>query len=396
MYTQLNKIEQSFSVSFADFIRSKERDGCRIVKMQTGDPDFPTHPEIVNAACQAMREGNTKYCDSRGLLELREGLSEKLFAQNGIRALPKENILVTQGAVHGIGIAIRALVNPGDEVIILEPFWRAYEANVILSGGSVVIVSCDPQKNFQLIADSVLERITNRTKVIIINTPNNPSGSVYDQIELRRLARGAADRGIYLISDEVYEALTFNGVRHYSVASDPETFDFTVSVFSFSKTHAMTGWRVGYLVASKALINQCLKLSQFSITSLSPFSQVAALKALTYAEATVYSEQMRSEYEFRRNYIANKVKGTWLEQLMFIPSGTFYALIDISPFNMSSLDLAKKIVEIGGVSLTPGIAFGDGMDGYLRMCFATSLKNIDLALSLLIHIRPTDVGGLRP
>jgi aspartate/methionine/tyrosine aminotransferase len=390
MYTQVTKIEQSFSVAFADFVRAKEREGRRIIKMQTGDPDFPTHPEIVNTACQAMAAGEAKYCDSRGLLALREGLSDKLLSSNGIQASAKDNILVTQGAVHGIAIAIRALVNPGDEVIILEPFWRAYEANVILAGGTPVIVRTDPQKQFQLDANRVLERITSRTKAIIINTPNNPSGAVYQHTELERLARSAAKRGIYLISDEVYEALTFSGKQHYSVASDPDVFDFTVSAFSFSKSHAMTGWRIGYLVANKTLIDECLKLSQFSITSLPPFSQLAALTALTDQAALAYSKHMQAEYESRRNHIVATVKDTWLKQAMVIPNGAFYALIDISRFGATSLELAKKVVDIGGVSLTPGIAFGDGMDGYLRMCFATSIENIDVALRVLTQLEKNE------
>jgi aspartate aminotransferase len=387
MYSQVNKIEQSFSVAFADFVRAKEREGRRIIKMQTGDPDFPTHPDIVKAAYQAMVRGETKYCDSRGLLPLRDGLSKKLFSDNGIQALANENILVTHGAVHGIAIAIRALVNPGDEVIILEPFWRAYEANVILAGGVPVIVRSARQKLFQLDADCVLERITSRTKAIIINTPNNPSGAVYERTEMMRLARGAAARGVYLISDEVYETLTFDGAQHYSVASDPSVFDFTVSAFSFSKSHAMTGWRIGYLVASKTLIDECLKLSQFSVTSLSPFSQLAALTALTAPGVRAYSEKMRAEYEARRNHIAAVVKNTWLEQAMVIPNGTFYALIDISCFGVSSIELAKRIVEVGGLSLTPGIAFGDGMDDYLRMCFATSMENLKDAMDFLVQMK---------
>jgi len=390
MYTQVSKIEQSFSVAFADFVRGKEREGRRIVKMQTGDPDFPTHPVIVNAAHQAMLAGETKYCDSRGLLSLREALSEKLLSVNGIRASAQENILVTQGAVHGIAIAVRALVNPGDEVIILEPFWRAYEANVILAGGTPVILQTNPQKGFQLDADRVMECITTKTKAIIINTPNNPSGAVYKASELARLAVGAANRGVYLISDEVYETLTFGEARHFSAASNPDVFDFTVSAFSFSKSHAMTGWRIGYLVANKALIDECLKLSQFSITSLPPFSQQAALTALTDARAIAYSSHMRGEYEARRNHIAARIKDTWLASAMMLPNGTFYALIDVSHFGVGSLELAKKIVDVGGVSLTPGIAFGDGMDGYLRMCFATSLENIDAALDVLIQFEKTD------
>jgi len=168
------------------------------------------------------------------------------------------------------------------------------------------------------------------------------------------------------------------------MASDPSVFDFVISAYSFSKTHAMTGWRMGYIVASKTLIDEFLKLSQFSITSLAPFNQMAALTALSEAEVRQYSESMRAEYESRKNHIFQKIRGTWLEKAMSVPEGTFYILIDISAFNSTSLVIAKKLVEVAGVSFTPGIAFGDNMDNFLRMCFATSLKNIDLAIDGLI------------
>jgi aspartate/methionine/tyrosine aminotransferase len=390
MKTQVYKIEQSVSVAFADYVRVKEREGRQIVKMQTGDPDFPTHPKIVKTAHEAMISGETKYCDSRGLLSLRESLSLKLFTQNGIRASAAENILITQGAVHGIAIAVEVLVSPGDEVIILEPFWRAYEANVILAGGVPVIVQCAPDEKFQLNSNRVLAHFTAKTKAIIINTPNNPSGAVFNPAELIKLTKGAAARGVYIISDEVYETLIFSDARHHSIAADPEVFEFTISAFSFSKSHAMTGWRIGYIVANKLLIDQCLKLSQFSITSLPPFSQLAALTALNEPEAQAYSEYMRSQYELRKRHIEVRIKNTWLYDSMLMPEGTFYTLINVTRFGMSSLELAKKIVEIGGVSFTPGKAFGDRMDAYLRMCFATSIENIDTALDVLIQLDRED------
>ena len=385
MLTNLVKVEQSYSVSFADYVRVREYDGHRIIKMQTGDPDFATHPRIVQAAHEALIDGQTKYCESRGLLSLRNAIAKKLAESNGINVSSAENILVTHGAVHGIGIAIRALINPGDECIICEPFWRSYQMNVILAGGTPVIVKASPQTAFQLESKKILARITTRTKAIVINTPNNPSGAVYDRNELVKLASAAASRGVYIISDEVYESLIFDINRHYSVASDPEVFDWTISAFSFSKTHAMTGWRVGYLVASKLVTDELLKLSQFSVTSLSPFSQLAALEALNNKEVGVYAEEMRLKYEKRRNKISAAIIGTWLEQTMTCPEGTFYALIDTSRFGMPSLELAKKIVDFAGVAFTPGIAFGDGMDGYLRMCFATSDENIDFAIEALIQ-----------
>lgn len=386
MLLNLAKIQQSYSVAFADYVRAREGEGRNIVKMQTGDPDFATHPNVIQAAYQALHNGETKYCDSRGLLSLRKALAGKLAINNKIVASAQDNILVTHGAVHGIGMAIRALINPGEECIIYEPYWRSYQMNVILAGGVPVIVHASPKTCFQLEPEKILARITARTKAIIINTPNNPSGAVYDREALARLASGAAARGVYLISDEVYESIVFDGLRHYSIASDPVVFEWTISAFSFSKTYAMTGWRIGYLVASKPIIDELLKLSQFSVTSLSPYNQIAALEALNDPDVGAYAENMRIEYEKRRNRISAAITGTWLEQKMACPDGAFYALIDVSRFGVPSLELAKRIVDFAGVSFTPGIAFGDGMDGFLRMCFATSDTNIDLAIDALLRI----------
>jgi aspartate aminotransferase len=386
MLDHLSKIKQSYSVAFADYVRSKELEGRKIVKMQTGDPDFKTHDLIVAAAQKALNAGDTKYCDSRGLITLRKAISEKLLISNHIIADPQNNILVTHGAVHGICMAIRALVNPGDECIILEPYWRSYEANVILAGGAPIIVKTNPSKQFQLESAEILKKITLKTRLIILNSPNNPSGAVYSPDELKSIAKIAAEKGIYIISDEVYESIVFNGAFHYSIASDPAVFNMVISVFSFSKTHAMTGWRIGYLSASKEVIDEIIKLSQFSITSLSPFSQKAALAALQNTEAIGYSKMMSSEYENRRDFILKMIKGTWLEDFATIPLGTFYVLIDISSTGKKSLELAMQIVDDSNVSFTPGIAFGDSMDNYLRLCFATSMENIEYAINALLKL----------
>lgn len=387
MYSKLSLIGQSTSVEFADYVRTLEAEGRHVIKMQTGDPDFTTHPNIIKAAEIAMVAGETKYCDSRGLSELRVALAAKLEKENGIVADPTHNILLTHGAVHAIGVAIRALIGPGDEVIVCEPFWRAYQSDVILAGGIPVIVRFDGATGFQLNAEKVLSAITPRTCAIVINSPNNPSGAVYEEEQLQLLALGAARHGIFLISDEVYEKLTFQGNKHYSPASDPFVAPWVVTAFSFSKTYAMTGWRIGYVVATTVLIHEMLKLSQFSVTSLSPFCQRAAISALRDLDVRLYAESMRDTYQARRNLLESAVSGTWLEEAMTMPQGTFYSLVDCRKFGLTSTDLAKIIVDRWGVALTPGIAFGDGMDGYLRLCFATSEKNIERALNALVELR---------
>lgn len=383
MDSKLLNISQSISVSFADYVRRLEAEGRALIKMQTGDPDFPTHEAVIKKAQEAITGGQTKYCDSRGLLVLREALAEKLREKNNITADPLREILVTHGAVHGIGLVIRALVEPGDEVILCEPFWRVYRADIVLAGAIPVTIRLDGEKGFQLEAEEVLAAISPKTQAIIINSPNNPSGAVYDKEQLRRLALGAAERGVFLICDEVYENILFDDQQHYSPRSDINLAKWIISVFSFSKTHAMTGWRIGYVVADGALVDELLKLSQFSVTSLAPFSQIAALAALTNSEAQAYSEQMLATYEARRNFIARRSIGSWLEQAITPPSGTFYALVDCREFGLNSTELAQLIVDRWGVAFTPGIAFGNSMDGYLRLCFATSESNIAQALEAL-------------
>lgn len=383
MYSKLLNISQSTSVSFADYVRGLEEEGRDIIKMQTGDPDFPTHQTVIKQAQEAIAAGQTKYCDSRGLLVLREALAKKLKEENKITADPSREILVTHGAVHGIGLVIRALVGPGDEVILCEPLWRAYQADILLAGATPVIVRLEPEQGFQLEADRVLAVITPNTRAIIINTPNNPSGAVYDEKQLRRLALGAAEFGIFLICDEVYENILFDDHQHYSPRSEIEIAKWVIGVFSFSKTHAMTGWRIGYLVADRAIVDQLLKLSQFSVTSLAPFSQLAALVALKDPAAQAYAEEMRSAYEARRNLLALHSNNSWLEQAITLPQGTFYALIDCRKFGLSSTELAKLIVDRWGIAFTPGIAFGDSMDGYLRVCFATSKENVISSMKVL-------------
>jgi aspartate/methionine/tyrosine aminotransferase len=383
VYNNLLGISESTSISFSDYLRRYEVEGRKLVKMQTGDPYFETHPAIIQAAERALTAGQTKYCDSRGLMSLREAIAEKLKQKNGIEADPSSQILVTHGAVHGLSMLIRTIVGPGDEVVLLEPFWRAYQADVVLAGGRAIIVRLDRDRGFQLDVEKVLAVLSPRTRAIIINSPNNPSGAVYRDGEIRKLACIAAERGIVLISDEVYESILFGSHRHYSPGSDPAVAKWVATVFSFSKTHSMTGWRVGYLVASEEIIDQLLKLSQFSVTSLAPFSQIAALAALKDHRAEIYAQEMQAAYVSRRNRLSLEVMDTWLQHAMVLPEGTFYTLLDCHRFDRKSTELAKYIVDHWGVAFTPGIAFGDAMDGYLRMCFATSEENISKALNAL-------------
>ena len=285
-------------------------------------------------------------------------------------------------------MVIKALINPGDECIIIEPYWRAYEMMILLSDGVPIKVHACASNGFQLEIEKILSKVTKKTKAIIINSPNNPSGAVYSPSTLKKIAHDAASRGIYLISDEVYEEITYDN-PHYSTASDESVFDWMISAFSFSKTYAMTGLRIGYVVASKKIINELLKLSQFTITSLSTSIQHGAIMALCSQEVKDYVQFMRQKYQVRRDHILNLASNTWLEKAIIKPQGAIYAFINTSEFNTNSLNLAKNIVRSNSIAFTPGIAFGDSMDGYLRMSLTTSLANITKSVEALKKMQKT-------
>ena len=380
MNENLISITESVSVNFADYIRQKKN----ITKLHIGDPDFKTHPNILIESTKTLNSDRISYGASRGLKSLRNELSFKLLNENNIFTNPDENILITHGAVHAVNIAIKAILNQGDECIIIEPYWLAYRNNVILAGGKPIIIKNNGK--FDLDVDEIKKYINKKTKLIIINSPNNPSGSVYNKLKLKELGKIAKENNLFVLSDEVYESIVFDKNVHYSIASEASCFNNIISVFSFSKKYSMTGWRVGYLVAAKEILNNILKLSQFSITCMSIINQKAALSALKDPEVNIYANHMRKEYERRKNLILNCIKDTWIESNIYIPSGTFYMLINISKFNLSSLDFVKNIVDNYKVSFTPGIAFGQNMDSFIRLCYVCSDDDIKIAVNALINI----------
>jgi aspartate/methionine/tyrosine aminotransferase len=376
------KIEKSISVSFADSVRDLERNGEIILKLQTGEPYFKTHKNIIKSAYNALNKGYTKYSDSRGLISLRREISKKLLIKNKIKANPLTNILITNGAVHGISIAIKAIVKKGDEVVILEPYWKAYESCVLLSGGVPKILNTK-EDNFNLNTNLIESALTSKTKLVIINSPNNPSGSIYNKEQLNLLAKKLFDKKIYMICDEVYEDIILENELHFSPGSLSKFSEYIISVYSFSKSFAMTGWRIGYLVANEIIIDKCLMLSQFSITNVPPFTQKAAEEALINEEVKQNTSFMLNEYKNRLVIIKNIIKDTWLEKATTLPKGTFYVLIDISDFNNTSFEFANSFLEKHKIAITPGLAFGKNMDKYVRICFSEQPENIKKCFEFL-------------
>ena len=385
----MSKLSQgSYSVNFADYVRDLEQKGKNIIKLQTGDPFFSTHSSIITTAISAMNSGKTKYCDSQGLLEFRKAICKKLLSANSIDA-SVSNILVTHGAVQGLSIILNYLIDDGDECLILEPYWRAYEANTKINNGNPIILEPDSNNKFDLDVSKLKSKITKRTKAIIINTPNNPSGAIYKESELKELYELADKEDFFIISDEVYESITYDDNKHFSIGSLEKKPNRVISLFSFSKTYSMTGWRIGYIHASSKLIGEFLKFNQFNITSVPEFSQLACLEALQGTESATYIKEMNSYYNENRLLIIKMLKGTWLENATIIPSGSFYCLIKFEDTQDDPLFLAKKIVDEVGVSLTPGIAFGDNMKNYLRLCFACQRDMLKDAIRRLVNYNTT-------
>lgn len=353
-----------------------------VLGLHVGEPDFDT-PEVVReAAKKALDEGATHYTFAAGIPELRKAIAEKLLRENSVKADPEYEITVTVGGYGAIFSAIQALVNVGDEVLIPEPAWPAYRGFVKLAGGIPVSIPLKPPDYIPDIG-VIEDRITEKTKLIIINTPNNPTGAVYPRYILTDIARLVAEKQIYLLSDEVYERIVFDDAVHFSPASITDAREFIVSVYSFSKTYAMTGWRIGYVVASKDVTRAIRVVHSYMASCVSPAIQIAALTALREAED--YVRFMVSKYKERRDLAYDlllEIPGVDCVK----PKGTFYLFPDFSRIEASSMKLSEKLLEKAKVATVPGIAFGEAGEGHLRISTATSSEIIREAINRIKHI----------
>jgi aminotransferase len=347
-----------------------------IVGLHAGEPDFPTPRHIVQAGNRALEEGYTHYTHGAGILQLREAISRKLLEENGIEANPKTEITVTVGGFAAIFATIQSTINPNDEVIILQPSWPSYAGFVRLADGIPVPVSLGGP-DFEPSRVDVEGRITDRTRMIIVNSPNNPTGAVYSQDCLSGLAKLAMEHGLLVLTDEVYEKIVFDENKHFSIASRSDFKDSTITVNSFSKTYAMTGWRIGYVVANEAITNSIRKIHGYMASCAPASAQKAALEALSGPQDCI--SEMIEEYRRRRNLIVkglNNIDGFQCAP----PKGTFYAFPNASGLGLSSTRLADELLEQAELAGIPGTAFGEAGEGYLRLSFATSQSNIKEAL----------------
>jgi aspartate/methionine/tyrosine aminotransferase len=348
-----------------------------IIGLHAGEPDFPTPSHIVEAASRALQEGHTHYTHGAGVLELREAISRKLLDENEIDANPKTEITVTAGGFAAAFAITQSMIDPGDEVIVLEPSWPSYAGFVRLAGGVPVPVPLRGPA-FEPNVSELRAHFTNRTKMIIVNSPNNPTGSVYSKSSLLDLAKLAKEKESLVLSDEVYEKIVFDGNEHFSAASRSDLRDSIITVNSFSKTYAMTGWRIGYVVASESVSTQIRKIHGYMVSCAPSSAQEAAIEALSGPQDCV--TEMVDEYHRRRGLIVaglNDVDGFHC----VAPKGTFYAFPDISGTGIPSTKLAEELLEKVGVASIPGSAFGKAGEGYLRVSFAASQASIQQGLA---------------
>jgi aminotransferase len=368
---KVNSISPSGIRKFFDLLSSLEG----VISLGVGEPDFVTPWHIREAATYSLERGYTMYTSNYGMLELRQELAGYLERHYGISYQHEREILVTVGVSEGLDLAMRAILNPGDEVIIPEPWYVSYPPCVILAGGIPVFVPTSKQNNFALKAEDVEPLINKQTKAILIGYPSNPTGAVMSREELSKIARLAQKYNLLVISDEIYARLVY-GVEHTCFASLPGMREQTILLGGFSKAFAMTGWRIGYIATNKQLIEAMVKIHQYTMLCVPTMSQMAAIEALRSGEDDV--DKMVKEYDRRRKFIVKRLNEIGLP--CFEPKGAFYAFPSIEATGMNSEEFAERLLMEERVAVVPGSAFGQCGEGFVRCCYATSLANIEEAL----------------
>lgn len=348
--------------------------GEDVIKLTAGEPDFPTPEPIIKAAIIAMENGKTKYTDSTGIIELREGIANKLKKDNSLDYRADE-IVVTNGGKQAIYNVLKAILNIGDEVIIIAPAWVSYDAQIVMCGGKTVVVDSIPENNFVPMIDDIKKNLTSKTRAIIINSPNNPTGTIYPEKFLKELAGFVKENNLIVISDEVYEKLSFDA-SHKSIASFDGMKENVVVINAFSKTYSMTGWRVGYLAAPRVLSKEIAKIQSHLCSNVNTIAQYAALKALD-----VDTDDMVETFKERRTFVEKKLTENGLNFVH--PMGAFYVFVDIRPYlgekYKDSLSFALDLLEKGKVGMVPGSAFS--YEGFIRLSYSSSLDDLEKGLN---------------
>ncbi|MCK4436357.1 pyridoxal phosphate-dependent aminotransferase, partial [bacterium] len=373
-------ISPSATLAITAKAKAMKAEGIDVLGFAAGEPDFDTPEHIKEEAKRAMDEGFTKYTPASGIQPLKEAICKKFKDDNGLDYKPSR-IIVSCGAKHSLYNAIQVICEEGNEVILPSPYWVSYPEQIKLSGASPVIVETEEENGFKLTAELFSKSITKRTKLLILNSPGNPTGAVYSREELEATARVAVEKGVYVISDEIYEKIIYDGAKHWSIAGlNPEIKELTIVINGVSKSYSMTGWRIGYAAARKEIIEAMSRLQSHSTSNPDSIAQRAALRAISAGQEAV--KEMVAEFKKRRDYMVerlNSIKGFSCLK----PQGAFYVFPNVSAvlgksFNGHRISDSSSLTELlltkAKVAVVPGSAFG--RDGYLRLSYATSMENI--------------------
>ncbi len=371
------------SISFGKIVQIREQllklqaTGKKVYRLESGDPSFSIAPHIAEAIAKALQDGKTHYIPNNGIPDLLKALVQKLHNQNKIK-VTEDDIFITNGAMHALYVVFQCILEQGDEVIVPEPLWTEIGENIRLAGGATVSVPLTKQNNYQYSFDDIVKKITSRTKAIFINSPQNPSGAIVPKAELQRIANLAAERGLWLVCDEAYEDLVYEG-EHYSPASGLEGYDKAISLYSFSKTHAMSGLRVGYIVTTNKVIKKRIpKLLRCTVNGINSIAQWGALAAVTGSRD--HLNFMLTEYRMRREIIFNatsEIPGL----LPFKPQGAFYLWCEVEPSLLDKLHI-KSVSQLSdflserGIGSAPGDSFGVSCSNAIRFAFSCSTKQV--------------------
>lgn len=378
--TKVTEIQPSGIRKFFDIVN--EMDDA--ISLGVGEPDFDTPWHIREEGIYSLEQGRTIYTSNAGLMQLREEICRYLHRRFHVEYDPKTEVMVSVGGSEAIDVALRAMLDPGDEVLVPQPSYVSYVPCVTLADGVPVIIELQEKDEFKLTREQLLDNITDKTKVLILPFPNNPTGSIMTYEDLKDIVDIIIEKDLYVISDEIYSELTY-GSKHVSIASFPGMKDRTILINGFSKSYAMTGWRLGYAAGPKVILKQMIKIHQFAIMCAPTTSQYAAIEALKNGDSDV--EMMRDSYNERRRYLLKALRDMGFD--CFEPFGAFYVFPSIKKFGLTSDEFANRLLKEEKLAVVPGTAFGDCGEGFLRISYAYSIEELKMALERLEHFIDT-------
>ena len=380
----VSSIPPSETLAVSDKAKALKAAGHDIVALAGGDPDFDTPDYITAAAFKAIENGATHYpAPMKGITPLLEAIAAKMQADNGVSVKPGSDIVVTPGGKWALFLALSAILNPGDEVLYLEPVWVSYPPMIVLAGGTPVAVTLSADDNFRITADQLREKVTPRTKALMVNSPNNPTGRVLTQEELDAIVAVALEHDLYVISDEIYETIIFDGRKHLSPAAVPGMGERTLTINGLSKSHAMTGWRLGWLAGPTPIMKLATQMNSQTVSSAANFTMHAAVAALTGPKEV--TRAMSAEYQKRRDFMVPALNAIPGVECLDI-EGAFYLFPRFPNSTRNSAELAEALIEKAGIASVPGGAFGKSGEGHVRFTIATAMKDLEKAVKKLTQV----------